>query len=226
MKIIAVLGQKGGTGKTTVALALAVCAARDGKSVAVLDLDPQGSARKWAKRRTVEAPAVARRDPYELPETLDTLRAGGADLVIIDTPGKIEAAATAATKAADLALIPVRATVLDLDALDNFNDLLRVAGDPPAYVVLNAVRPNSRAHESAREVIEKKHGLKVCPVTLGQRTAYADAMISGQTATEYEPKGKAAEEIEKLYSLVLSISQKLKMKESEHGEAKPNRAAR
>jgi len=76
MKTIAILGQKGGTGKTTIALALAVRAAQSGKSVAVLDLDPQGSARKWAKRRTSETPAVARRDPYELSETLVDGRPG------------------------------------------------------------------------------------------------------------------------------------------------------
>ncbi len=225
MKTIAILGQKGGTGKTTIALALAVRATQSGKSVAVLDLDPQGSARKWAKRRTSDTPAVARRDPYELSETLDALTKGGAELVIIDTPGKIEAAATAATKCADLALIPVRATVLDLDALDDFNDLLRVAGDPPAYVVLNAVPPQGRAHESAREVIEKKHRLKVCPVTLGQRNAYAAAMINGQTASEYEPNGKAAQEIEALYSLIISISQNLKIKDRTYGKAKLNQTA-
>lgn len=206
MHTIAILGQKGGTGKTTLATALAVRAEMDGRSVALIDLDPQGSARKWAKRRSSETLAVARRDPYELVETLTALRKGGADLVLIDTPGKIEAAATAAAKSADLALIPVRATALDLDALDDFGDLLRLAGDPPAYVVLNAVPPQGRAHESARQVIEKKHGLKVCPVTLCQRAAYAAAMINGQTATEYEPQGKAAQEIDALYSLILSIS--------------------
>ena len=76
--------------------------------------------------------------------------------------------------------------------------------------------PQGRAHESARQVIEKKHGLKVCPVTFCQRAAYAAAMINGQTATEYEPQGKAAQEIDALYSLILSMSQSLETKSKRH----------
>jgi chromosome partitioning protein len=219
MQIISVLGQKGGSGKTTLALALAVRAVKAGRNVAVLDLDTQGSARKWAKRRATETPAVARRDPYELQETVEALREGGADLVIVDTPGKIEAAATAAAKVADLVLIPVRPTALDLDALDGLNDLLRVAGDPLAYVVLNAVPPQGRAYESARAIVEQKYSLKVCPIFWTQRAIFAAAMIDGKTAGEHEPKGKASEEIEKLYSLVVSISQNLNMKGKGDGKA-------
>lgn len=81
MQIIAFLGQKGGTGKTTLATAIAVRAARDGKSVALIDLDPQGSATKWAKRRKGDNPAVAARQPFELADTLDILRQGGAEFV-------------------------------------------------------------------------------------------------------------------------------------------------
>jgi chromosome partitioning protein len=210
MQIIAFLGQKGGTGKTTIATAIAVRAARDGKSVALIDLDPQGSATKWAKRRKGDNPAVAARQPFELADTLDILRQGGAELVVIDTPGKIENAALEASKSASLALIPVRPTPLDLDAVREIKNLLAFAGDPPAYVVLNCVPPQGNKHELARQVIEQRDGLKVCPAFFGQRAAFADAMITGLTAGEYEPKGKAAEEIDALYSLIPSLSQKLK----------------
>jgi chromosome partitioning protein len=216
MKIIAFLGQKGGTGKTTVATALAVRAAQDGKSVALIDLDPQGSAAKWAKRRTSPNPTIAARQPFELADTLNVLRKGGADLVFIDTPGKIENAALETSKHAHIVLIPVRPTPLDLDAVREIKNLLTFAGEPPAYVVLNCIPPQGHKHELARQVIEQRDGLKVCPVAFCQRTAFADAMITGQTAGEYDPKGKAAQEIDALYSLVLSISQARKVKNS-HG---------
>jgi len=206
MKIIAFLGQKGGTGKTTVATAIAVRAAQDGTNVALLDLDPQGSAAKWAKRRKSETPAVAARQPFELTDTLAVLERGGAELVIIDTPGKIENAALEASRHASLALIPVRPTPLDLDAVREIKNLLAFAGNPPAYVVLNCVPPQGSKHKLARQVIEQRDGLQVCQVVMCQRAAFADAMITGQTAGEYDPKGKAAEEINALYSLILSIS--------------------
>lgn len=214
MKTFAILGQKGGTGKTTVATALAVRAVLAGLSVVLIDLDPQGSAAKWSKRRTAEAPVVRARQVFELSETLEVLRQGGADLTIIDTPGKIETAAIAASKAADLALIPVRPSALDLDVLQEVKDLLAVYGDPPAHVVLNAVPVHGRHHEEARAVIEQRYGFPVLPAYLCQRVAFATAMISGQTASEYEPRGKAAQEIEALYQLMISVSHKLKEKKS------------
>lgn len=131
-------------------------------------------------------------------------------LSVIDTPGKIENAALEASRSASLALIPVRPTPLDLDAVREIKNLLAFAGDPPAYVVLNCVPPQGNKHELARQVIEQRDGLKVCPASFGQRAAFADAMITGLTAGEYEPKGKAAEEIDALYSLISSLSQELK----------------
>ena len=214
MKILALLGQKGGTGKTTIATALAVRAAQDGKSVALIDLDPQGSAAKWAKRRTNPNPAITARQPFELADTLAVLRQGGADLVFIDSPGKIENAALEASKHADIVLIPVRPTPLDLDAVQEIKNLLAFAGQPPAYAVLNCIPPQGRKHELARQVIEKRDALKVCAVAFCQRAAFADAMITGQTAGEYDPQSKAAQEIDALYSLVLSLSQSRKMKKS------------
>ena len=93
MKKIAILGQKGGSGKTTIATALAVRAAQDGHSVALFDLDPQGSATRWAERREGENPAVVSCQIFMLEKMLAKAEEGGADFAFIDTPGKIEQAA-------------------------------------------------------------------------------------------------------------------------------------
>jgi chromosome partitioning protein len=219
MKKIAILGQKGGSGKTTIATALSVRAAQDGHSVALFDLDPQGSATRWSERRDGENPAVVSCQIFMLAKMLAKAEEGGADFAIIDTPGKIEQAAVEAAKVADLVLIPVRATAFDLDALKELRALLAIAGDPPAYAVINAAPVQGRRHEDARAVIEQMHHLKVAPVHLCQRNAFSDSIIAGQTVNEYEPKGKAAAEVSALYDLILSITQSLK-NEVTHGKAK------
>jgi len=219
MKKIAILGQKGGSGKTTIATALSVRAAQDGHSVALFDLDPQGSATRWSERRDGENPAVVSCQIFMLAKVLAKAEEGGADFAIIDTPGKIEHAAVEAAKVADLVLIPVRATAFDLDALKELRALLAIAGDPPAYAVINAAPVQGRRHEDARAVIEQMHHLKVAPVHLCQRNAFSDSIIAGQTVNEYEPKGKAAAEVSALYDLILSITQSLK-NEVTHGKAK------
>ncbi len=218
MKIVAILGQKGGSGKTTVATALAVRAVQDDQSVAIFDLDPQGSATHWSERRGADTPAVVSCQAFMLEKMLEKAKEGGADLAIIDTPGKIEGAASASAKLADIVLIPVRATALDLDALSELKSLLLIHGKPSlvSYVVINAAPVQGRRHEDARAVIEQMHNLTVAPVHLSQRNAFADAAIAGQTASEYEPKGKAAAEIDALYSLILSTTRNLKT-EVTHG---------
>jgi chromosome partitioning protein len=222
MLTIALLGQKGGSGKTTVATALSVQAVKKGKSVALIDLDPQGSASKWAEIRQNESPAVISCQLFMLEKMIEQARIGGADFVFIDTPGKIEQAAIEAAKVADFVLIPVRATAFDVNALKELRNLLAIANDPPSYVVINAAPAQGTRHKDAKATIEGMHNLKVAPVYLCQRNAYADATIIGQTASEYEPKGKAAEEIEALYSLIISATRSLKNeKESSLKTKKP-----
>jgi glycine/D-amino acid oxidase-like deaminating enzyme len=93
MKTIAIVGQKGGTGKTTLALSLAVAATEAGLRVVVIDLDPQATAANWADRRGQTTPAVLPAPPGRLRPVIEAAAAQGAALLIIDTPGKIESAA-------------------------------------------------------------------------------------------------------------------------------------
>jgi chromosome partitioning protein len=205
---IAVLSQKGGTGKTTLALSLAVAAAQGGRTVAVIDLDPQASAANWADRRAAkDAPAVVSAHVPRLQNVIDTARESGVDLVIIDTPGKSEQAALAAAKASDLVLIPCRPQIYDIETLVATKEIIDLAGGRPAFVIRNAVPPQGRRHEEAAAAI-RDIGLAVCPAAFVQRAAFGDAPNAGQSASEFEPGGKAAQEIEKVYKFILEVLKK------------------
>jgi len=198
MKIVAVEAGKGGSGKTTTTLNLAVAAGMAGKTVVVIDLDPQASAAGWKDSRPAETPVVVSVPSTRLPQALQAARDGGADLVLIDTAPHSEGAALAAAKAADLILIPTRPGILDLRAIGTTADVAKIAGRP-VFIVLNAMPPGAtRLVEDARAAAAV-HGLDVAPVVIEQRAALSHSLTAGQTAQEYEPTGKAAAEIGRLY---------------------------
>jgi chromosome partitioning protein len=137
MKTISIIGQKGGTGKTTTALSLAVAAASDGQAVAVIDLDPQTTATNWHDRRGGNKPAVISCQISRLRAVLATAKEQRADLVIIDTPAKSSEASLEAARLSDLVIIPLHPQIYDLETLPAMKDLLRLAGDPASFVVIN-----------------------------------------------------------------------------------------
>jgi chromosome partitioning protein len=209
---IAIIGQKGGDGKTTVALGLAVAATEAKQDVAIIDLDPQANAANWKDRRSADNPAVISAQVSRLKQTILTAQEYGADLVLIDTPGRSDSAAIEAARAADLVLIPVRPQIFGLETLQGVRDLLRVAGDPLAYVVVNGIHPQAtKGAEAAKTLIEATCGLKVAPVHLCQRSSYAEAPTTGKTAQELDPKGRAADEMRSLYMFTCDIFNKLKV---------------
>lgn len=220
MQTIALIAQKGGTGKTTLALSLAVAASQAGQTVAVIDLDPQASAGNWADRRAAkDTPAVVSAHVPRLQGVIDTARRNGVDLLVIDTPGKSEQAALAAARAADLVLVPCRPQIYDIETLTATKEIVDLAGGKPAFVILNAVPPQGRRHDEARAAIQDM-GLAVCPAVLVQRAAFGDAPNAGQSASEYEPGGKAAQEIEQVYKFTSELLKKFKS-EKPHGKNRP-----
>jgi chromosome partitioning protein len=198
MRTVAILSQKGGSGKTTLALHLAVAAERAGQVSAVIDLDPQASAAGWKDSRPAETPVVVAMPPARLAQALDTARGAGADLALIDSAPHASDVALAAAEAADLVLIPCRAGILDLRAIGATARIAKLAGKP-AFVVLNAIPPNAPKLAADARAAVAVHGLEVAAVALQQRAAFAHALTAGKTADEYEPNGRAAEEISLLY---------------------------
>ena len=199
MQTIVVVSQKGGTGKTTISLHLAVAAEQAGKPAVVIDLDPQASAAAWRDLRETEGPAVESVQPARLGATLKAAAGAGAEFVVIDTPARSENAALEAMRVADLALIPCRPGFFDTAAMSFTSNLLKLAGKP-GFVVFSQVP--ARAEGLVSEVSEAlaTYGLLAAPTSIHLRAAYSHAIPGGQSAQEYEPRGKAATEIAALYS--------------------------
>lgn len=204
MKILAITSQKGGVGKTTLATALAVAADQDGKSVAVFDLDPQASGCFWSDRRQKElgeagrTPTVRDIQIARLSHYLDAMRQAGADLVILDCPPVHRDIAHDAASVADLILIPTKPEVFDIRAMQQTVQAAQQIGKPCA-VVLTFCPPAGAEIEQARDIV-RKQGAELVPVELHQRKAYGRAQMQGLVPQEYEPTGKAAEEVRQLYT--------------------------
>lgn len=200
MRTLALVSQKGGAGKTTLALHLAVAAHRAGLQVAIADLDPQSSAWKWSERRKDHPEAVV-----TSAEQLDHLKgqaaAGGLDLLIIDSAPHADRPALVACKAADLVLIPCRASILDIDAIGQTYDLTTIARKP-SWVVFNACNTSTEYDlEEARGGLQQRD-IPVYPGAIYQRVSFSRGFIPGRTALEIEPAGRAAAEVDELFRWV------------------------
>lgn len=198
MYTVAVISQKGGAGKTTLALHLAVASEQAGKSAAIIDLDPQASATRWKDRRQGNAPVVVSAQASRLLEVLQAAREHGADLAIIDTAPHSETSALNAARAADLILIPCRPSILDIQAISTTVDIARLA-NKTAFAVLNHIPPRGTMAEEARAAIAL-YNLPIAPTQLVQRNAFVHSLTEGLTAQEYEPEGKAAQEIRSFFA--------------------------
>ena len=198
MRTIALVNQKGGCGKTTLALHLAAAFWLAGEDVLVVDLDPQASAAEWHDARENPMPHVESVQPARLGKVLAHAREIGTGALIIDTAPHNEAAALDAARAADLVIVPCQPSIMDLRAMRKTADLLRLV-KVPAVAVLNNVPPSGTVADEAAEMIAEALGLPVCPIRIGDRVAYSRCLISGQVAQEIEPKGKATSEIEQLH---------------------------
>ena len=205
MPVVSIIGQKGGSGKSTVAIGLAVTAAKVGETVVIVDTDPQTNVMNWKDRRTDENPMVVSIQPSRLKQTVEAARANGADLIIIDTAGKNESAAIDAAKMADVVLIPSRPQIFDMDTLPAVRNLIRAAGDPPAFVLYNFIHPQGHQLVEKLKALTVQHcGIQPCPVYLTQRAVHPEAQAQGKGPAELDAGNRAVAELESLYLFVRS----------------------
>lgn len=199
MRVLTMAAQKGGAGKTTLATSLAVAAVQAGEIVVVIDLDPQGSLREWSERREATDIVFQRVEASGLTKLIQRLREHGkTTLVVVDTAGVIGPDVTVALQQADLALLPVRPSLLDVTATRRTAERLDALKRPYAFV-LNQTQGSaqSRAEDAAQALVEIG---RLYPGTLALRTDHLDAMTLGQGVTEWRPRGQAADEIRQLWA--------------------------
>ena len=202
MRTLAVLSRKGGAGKTTVALHLAVAAQASGRRVALVDMDPQRSAADWWRSRASETPELVEADPGQLAPVVKAAKADGVDLLVIDTRPSAEADALEAARAADLALVVVKPSILDLRAVAGTIEAVRIARTPGRLLINQAPPARGSAEASiVREAAEALggYGFPLAPVILHARAAYHAALIDGRAVSELEPTGKASAEVGALW---------------------------
>ena len=214
MATIAIISQKGGAGKTTLALHLAAAAQEAGRVALIIDTDPQATASQWASWREDRPPEVIDSPPPRLAAKIEQARAQGADFIVIDTPPHADSAARAAVETADLVLIPCRPSAFDLAAIQTTVKLAQLLRKP-AFVVFTAGAPNApRMYQEAGDLVAG-FGAAPCPMQVPDRAAYRHASAEGGTVMELEPDGKAAEEIRHLY---MWTCRQLDMSSSRHEE--------
>ena len=199
MQTLALVCQKGGAGKTTLAIHLAAEASAHGIRTLLLDLDPQASAARWADRRKPGAldVDVAVESAARLEVALQQAEREAYGLVVLDTAPHADQAALRVARAADLVLVPVRCSILDLDAAGASLDLCTLARRP-AVVILNAAPVRSRVVQEAADTMTGL-GADLAGTVIRERVAFRHALIDGRVAREFEPQGTAAAEITALY---------------------------
>lgn len=203
MPVIAFTTRKGGSGKTTLATAVAGYLA-SGLPTAIIDLDPQASASAWAASRAAERPKVTaiRSKPAALKDDVARLLGSGTQVVVIDTPPHSDACLAGAVDVADCVVLPSLPSAFDLHALASAIEAVKAKGKP-AGVVLNSVIPHTRAVPEAEAAVAAM-GMPLL-ATVSRRMAWQYAAARGMSPAELEPKGEAARELDALCAAIVGL---------------------
>jgi chromosome partitioning protein len=206
MQTIVLATQKGGSGKTTLAIGLALAAIQAGHTVRLIETDAQGTLSNWQSRRPYAEPIV---EPIyaagDFEQRLQSLDRSGVTLAIIDTAGGVSAATTAAVRYADLCLIPARPSIADIEATASTLSMVRAWKRPFAFILnqtpIRGQRLSNAANALGEEAALDVSGVVATPFIV-MRNDHQDALSAGLAVTEYAPSSKSAEEIRGLWQWV------------------------
>ena len=200
MYTVAFVSQKGGSGKTTLATAVAVDRQSCGQVTVLVDLDPQASASHWGDLRVAATPVVTSAPAARLQPVLEAARRADAQIAVIDTAPHASDAALAAIRAANLVVIPCRPSAADLGAIGASIDLVKIAQRTP-WVLINAAPVRNPLVEQAQDAIDR-YGVPTVPVVIRHRIDHVHAFTEGLSACELAPAGKAAGELQALFAWI------------------------
>lgn len=196
-RVITVAQHKGGAGKTTLSAQIAVTLHNDGANILLIDVDPQGSLSEWHKARTT---TLGRKNKIVLMQTqgwkmmreIQRL-AKEYDYVIIDTPPHAESESSIAIRLADLVIVPVQPSPLDVWACAPTLKII-LSEKRPLMLVMNRVPPKSNLNGTIMDKLEKMN-IQVARQYLGNRVSYASSIMKGLGVVESDPRSTAAEEM-------------------------------
>lgn len=206
MHTIVLAIQKGGTGKSTLAVGLAVAAMQDGRSVRLIETDPQGTLSNWKKRRSQLDPIVdAVSEAAELEQKLRTFARDDVALTIVDTASGINGLTNAAIRRADLCLIPVRPNVVDIESATPTLRTIRADRKAFAFILNHTPVRGKRVDVAARTLGDQaayELGAVLAQPYVSMRNHHQDALAAGLAVSEYAPSGKSADELFRLWRWV------------------------
>lgn len=209
--IISFLNQKGGVGKTTLAVHLSMALALRGNRVLLVDADPQGSALDWsASRQAAPSFPVIGLPTKNLHREVQP-HIPNYDFIIIDGPPRVNELARAAIMAADVVLVPVQPSPYDVWAAKEITDLLSEAAvfkanQKSAFVINRKIVNTAIGRDVAQALAD--YSLPVLATAISQRVAFAESAAQGSTVLELDPKSSAAQEMNTLTDEILAFAKK------------------
>ncbi|MBO9709623.1 MAG: ParA family protein [Caulobacter sp.] len=203
MKTLAVISRKGGAGKTTLSINLALTAHLAGWKTLLADIDPQRSATDALRARAEPGPTLAEANAGKLFQIKSHAANDGCQVMLIDTPAAPDADVALAVNSADLCVLVCRPTFLDIAAVARSAEMVRRLGKA-GLIVLNQAPPKRGSQEPAgvQKAVEALRfcGLPVAPVGLRSRAIYQQAIARGRSVAEWDAANPAGQEIERLWS--------------------------
>jgi chromosome partitioning protein len=182
MKVVVVFSQKGGAGKSTLAIHMSVEASRAGRKTALIDADPQGTAAAWAGTRDRAAPTIVAGSALNIGDLLEGARNDGYELVFIDCPPHTNLGASDLVAVADLVVVPVQASFPDMAALNSALSVIKASGKPFVFVINRAA---IRAPETKEAIDMLSPIAPVCPTVVHDRAPFRRALSSGLAVSEF-----------------------------------------